>query len=220
MRVFTLCLAIGIMLTAACSSSSNGGAGGAAGGALAGQAAGGVTSLGGVTNLAGTTGAGGVAVLGGNTGSSTLPLQGACANLTCLSTLAGLTTSCQPSGTCTEQASATGTDACYANGVKMETLLDLTTFATTMTVKNGGSVCYSMVVTGILAPPMTIVFKDGSGTTVGTKAVDPTTNAMSVTCPGGTATVIDQSCGTGPSNLASSAQAAMTAKCDPGTCTF
>jgi len=59
------------------------------------------------------------------------------------------------------------TDACYANGVKMETLLDLTTFATTMTVKNGGSVCYSMVVTGILAPPMTIVFKDGSGTTVG-----------------------------------------------------
>jgi|GEM_PF-5737727 hypothetical protein len=220
MRVFTLCLAIGIMLTAACSSSSNGGAGGAAGGALAGQAAGGVTSLGGVTNLAGTTGAGGVAVLGGNTGSSTLPLQGACANLTCLSTLAGLTTSCQPSGTCTEQASATGTDACYANGVKMETLLDLTTFATTMTVKNGGSVCYSMVVTGILAPPMTIVFKDGSGTTVGTMAVDPTTNAMSVTCPGGTATVIDQSCGTGPSNLASSAQAAMTAKCDPGTCTF
>jgi hypothetical protein len=208
------------MLTAACSSSSNGGAGGAAGGALAGQAAGGVTSLGGVTNLAGTTGAGGVAVLGGNTGSSTLPLQGACANLTCLSTLAGLTTSCQPSGTCTEQASATGTDACYANGVKMETLLDLTTFATTMTVKNGGSVCYSMVVTGILAPPMTIVFKDGSGTTVGTMAVDPTTNAMSVTCPGGTATVIDQSCGTGPSNLASSAQAAMTAKCDPGTCTF
>ena len=220
MRVFTLCLAIGIMLTAACSSSSNGGAGGAAGGALAGQAAGGVTSLGGVTNLAGTTGAGGVAVLGGNTGSSTLPLQGACANLTCLSTLAGLTTSCQPSGTCTEQASATGTDACYANGVKMETLLDLTTFATTMTVKNGGSVCYSMVVTGILAPPMTIVFKDGSGTTVVTMAVDPTTNAMSVTCPGGTATVIDQSCGTGPSNLASSAQAAMTAKCDPGTCTF
>ena len=220
MRVFTLCLAIGIMLTAACSSSSNGGAGGAAGGALAGQAAGGVTSLGGVTNLAGTTGAGGVAVLGGNTGSSTLPLQGACANLTCLSTLAGLTTSCQPSGTCTEQASATGTDACYANGVKMETVMDLTTFATTMTVKNGGSVCYSMVVTGILAPPMTIVFKDGSGTTVGTMAVDPTTNAMSVTCPGGTATVIDQSCGTGPSNLASSAQAAMTAKCDPGTCTF
>jgi hypothetical protein len=220
MRVFTLCLAIGIMLTAACSSSSNGGAGGAAGGALAGQAAGGVTSLGGVTNLAGTTGAGGVAVLGGNTGSSTLPLQGACANLTCLSTLAGLTTSCQPSGTCTEQASATGTDACYANGVKMETLLDLTTFATTMTVKNGGSVCYSMVVTGILAPPMTIVFKDGSGTTVGTMAVDPTTNAMSVTCPGGTATVIDQSCGTGPSSLASSSQAAMAAQCDPGTCTF
>jgi len=76
-------------------------------------------------------------------------------------------------------------------------LIDLTTFATTMTVKNGGSVCYSMVVTGILAPPMTIVFKDGSGTTVGTMAVDPTTNAMSVTCPGGTATVIDQSCGTG-----------------------
>ncbi len=216
MRVFTLCLAIGIMLTAACSSSSNGGAGGAAGGvtSLAGQAAGGVTSL------AGTTSAGGVAVLGGNTGSSTLPLQGACANLTCLSTLAGLTTSCQPSGTCTEQASATGTDACYANGVKMETVMDLTTFATTMTVKNGGSVCYSMVVTGILAPPMTIVFKDGSGTTVGTMAVDPTTNAMSVTCPGGTATVIDQSCGTGPSSLASSSQAAMTAQCDPGTCTF
>ena len=207
MRVLTLCLAIGIMLTAACSDGSKGGAGGAAGG---------------VTSLAGTTGAGGVAVLGGNTGSSTLPLQGACANLTCLSTLAGLPAGCQPSGTCTTQVSTTTglTNQCFSNGIAIQNGIDMSTFATTMTVKNGGSVCYSMAITGILAPPMTIVFKDSSGTTVGTMAVDPTTNAMSVTCPGGTATVIDQSCGTGPSSLASSSQAAMAAQCDPGTCTF
>jgi hypothetical protein len=64
MRVLTLCLGIGIILTAACSDGSKGGAGGAL--------------------QTGGQGAGGVTALGGNTASS-IPLTGACANLTCLS---------------------------------------------------------------------------------------------------------------------------------------
>jgi len=46
--------------------------------------------------------------------------------------------------------------------------MDLTTFATTMTVKNA-SVCYSMVVPVFLAPPMRLC-SGRSGTTVGTMA--------------------------------------------------
>jgi len=219
MRVLTLCLAIGIMLTAACSSGSDsGGTGGAAGGAaggalpLAGQAAGGVTSL------AGTTSAGGVAVLGGNTGTGTIPLTGACASLTCLNPLVALlsNSACEVSATdtCTEQTdlSTYAQSACFSNGVKMQS--DITTM--TVTVKSGSSICYSMVMGGAAtASSMTIVVKNGSGATVATIATNDT-----VTCPGGTPTVVDATCGSDTGAVSSASAIPDTSSCNTGACTF
>jgi hypothetical protein len=194
-----MCLGIGIILTAACGGSSgNGGTGGTA---------------------AGGTGGGGSG--GGGSGGGSMSLTGACANLTCLNDMANLLTNCQPSGTCTQQASTTGTAACYSNGVKLQTGVDMSTFATTMTAKNGSSVCYSMAIAGLLTASTTIVFKNPAGTTVGTIAANTTTGAMTVTCPGGTATVVDDSCGSGPGDLATTSENALSgAGCTQGACSF
>jgi len=204
MRVLTLCLGIAMILTAACSSGSNGGAGGAAGGAL----------------QAGGQGAGGVTALGGNTG-TTVPLTGACANLTCLNPLVALlsNSACEVSATdtCTEQTnlSTYAQSACFSNGVKMQT--DITTM--TVTVKSGSSVCYSMVL-GSLATSssMTIVVKNGSGATVATIATDGTSDT--ITCPGGTPTVVDATCGSDSSAVSSGATMPDNSSCTPGVCTF
>ncbi|MGB8296643.1 MAG: hypothetical protein WCG85_14540 [Polyangia bacterium] len=218
MRVLTLCLGIAIILTAACSSGSNGGAGGAAGGALQ---AGGQGAGGGVTSLAGTTSAGGVAALGGNTATGTIPLTGACASLTCLNPLVALlsNSACEVSATdtCTEQMdlSTYTQSACFSNGVKMQT--NITTM--TVTVKSGSSVCYSMVL-GSLATSssMTVVVKNGSGATVATIATDGTNDT--VTCPGGTPTVVDATCGSDSSAVSSGATMPDNSNCTTGVCTF
>ena len=200
MRVLTLCLGIGIILTAACSDGSKGGAGGAL--QTGGQSAGGVTAL------------------GGNTG-TTVPLTGACANLTCLNPLVALlsNSACEVSATdtCTEQTnlSTYAQSACFSNGVKMQT--DITTM--TVTVKSGSSVCYSMVL-GSLATSssMTIVVKNGSGATVATIATDGTSDT--ITCPGGTPTVVDATCGSDSSAVSSGATMPDNSSCTPGVCTF
>lgn len=240
MRVLTLCLGIGIMLTAACSSGSDsGGTGGAAGSALplAGQGAGGVTALGGVTSLAGTTSAGGVAVLGGNTGSSTIPLTGACANLTCMNSMLTLLSNpaCQTSATdtCT-QSTTMGTallmNECYSSGAKMQVSMDMSsaTAPIVMTVKSGSSVCYSMrmtgdTLTGTTGGVTTIAFMNASGATVATIVEDSTTTPAveTVTCPGGAPTVIDASCGSGgTSGVGNIPGSNTTATCTDGVCTF
>jgi hypothetical protein len=231
MRVLTLCLGIGIILTAACSSSS--GKGGAAGALpLAGQASGGVTALGGVTSLAGTTSAGGVAVLGGNTGSGTIPLTGNCANLTCLNPMVTLMSnpSCQQGATdtCTQSVTmGTGIvmNECYSSGVKMQASMSVDGTSMTMTVKGGGSVCYLMAVTGDFLSPgvMTMAIKDPSGATVATIDEDTSTTptTIKVTCPGGTPTLVDSSCGSSSSSVASiSPPGSSGTTCTDGVCTF
>jgi hypothetical protein len=226
-------------LTAACSDGSKGGAGGAAGGALplAGQAAGGVTELGGLTSLAGTTSAGGVVALGGNTGSSTIPLTGACANLTCMNSMLTLLSNpaCQTSATdtCT-QSMTMGTallmNECYSSGAKMQVSMDMSsaTAPTVMTVKSGSSVCYSMrmtgdSLTGTTGGVTTIAFLNASGATVATIVEDSTTTPAveTVTCPGGAPTVIDATCGSGgTSGVGSFPGSNTTATCIDGVCTF
>ncbi len=201
MRALAMCLGIGIILTAACGGSSgNGGTGGTA---------------------AGGTGGGGSG--GGGSGGGSMSLTGACANLTCLNDMANLLTNCQPSGTCTQQASTTGNVACYSNGVKVQTGLDPSTYAMTMTAKNGSSACYSLPITVVSATSTTIMVKNPAGTTLGTIAVDSSAGAMAmtVTCPGGTATVIDDSCGSGPTDLGMTLETALLGTgCTQGDCTF
>jgi hypothetical protein len=194
MRVLTLCLAIGIMLTAACSSGSDSG------------------------------GTGGTTALGGSTGSS-IPLTGACASLTCLNPMMNLMAGCTLTGSCTEQVSTTtgAVNICYDNGVKMQGTMDATTLTSMdITVKNGSGVCYTMVVGGLSATStaMTMAIKNPAGTTVGTIGIDSTAGTESVTCPGGAATVIDASCGSGGTDVTSSSSAASSSSCTQGTCTY
>ena len=162
---------------------------------------------------------------GGTTaGGGSMSLTGTCANLTCLSTLLPLVTNCEPGGTCTQQVSATGYVECYGNGVKMQSGFDPLTYARFMTFKNGDSVCYSMVFS-----PTTTEFRDASGATLATWGGDNDTGATTMTCPGGTVTVVDASCGSGPSDLTTAANIAIRGgsctqsgcgPCTQGTCTF
>jgi hypothetical protein len=185
------------MLAAACSSSSKDGAAGGSG--------------------AGGSGAGG-------SGGGTVPLTGACANLTCLNPLVDLLSGCPASGTCTQQTTVVGTSAavnmCYSNGVKMSEAMDASMTSMTMTVKNGSSVCYTMAISNMTSTTaMTIAVKNPSGTTVATIATDSSGNDV-VTCPGGTPTVIDSTCGSDASSTSSAVPGATTGACTTGTCTF
>jgi len=197
MRVLTLVLGIGIMLTAACG--------------------------GGSSSPGGTGGTG-----GGGSGGSSIPLTGACASLTCLNPMMNLLMGCQSGGTCTTASAMTGTSvlatSCYSNGVKEQTSMDMSsaTAPMVMTVKNGSSLCYSMDVSGVslsgTSGPMTIAIKNGSGALVGTISIDSTAGTESVTCPGGAATTIDDTCGTGATGAQPSVPT--TSGCTQGACTF
>ena len=194
MRALAFCLGIGILLTAACGggSSSPGGAGG----------------TGGTPSGAG--------------GSGSIPLVGACANLTCLNDMVSVLAACPTTGACTQQASAaTGAvSLCYANGVKVQEVIDLSTFAMTMSAKNGGSTCYSMTVSGMMANPMVVTVNNGSGKLIATISVDTSADTETVTCPGGAATVIDQTCGSASEQASSAAAAGESSTCTDGTCTY
>jgi hypothetical protein len=93
----------------------------------------------------------------------------------------------------------------------------------TMTAKNDSSACYSLAIAVISATSTTIVVKNPAGTTLGTIAVDTSASAMAmtVTCPGGTATVVDDSCGSGPTDLAMTLETALLGTgCTQGACSF
>ena len=101
--------------------------------------------------------------------------------------------------------------------------MDPSTYAMTMTAKNGSSACYSLPITVVSATSTTIMVKNPAGTTLGTIAVDSSAGAMAmtVTCPGGTATVIDDSCGSGPTDLGMTLETALLGTgCTQGDCTF
>ena len=189
-------------------------AGGADGGWI--PPAGGATYMGGDSSTGGTS--------GGDTGGSSIPLVGACANLTCLNPLNDLLATCQTgtTDTCKQQVmmgTMIAVNDCYSNGVKMQASMGMDMASVTMTVKRGGSVCYSMLVGGLLGNVMTIVVKNGSGTTVATLVEDTTTSINMVTCPGGTPTVVDATCGSNPGGLGGTSMPG-SANCIDGICVF
>jgi hypothetical protein len=190
-------------------------AGGAGGGWI--PPAGGTTYMGDTLPTGGTS--------GGGTGGSSIPLVGACANLTCLNPLNDLLATCQTGATdtCTQQMTMGMTivmNECFSNGVKMQVSMGMDMASMTMTVKSGLSVCYSMLVGGLLGNVMTIVVKNGSGTTVATVVEDTTTSINMVTCPGGTPTVVDATCGSNPGGLGGTSIPGSGANCANGICVF
>jgi len=177
---------------------------------------GGIPSTGGILPLGGTSSAGGSG--GGGTSASSIPLVGACANLTCLNPLSDLMAACDTSTaqTCTQQATmglSIVENSCYSNGVKTQVVMNSDLSSITAIYKNDSSVCYSMVVSGLSGNVMTVVVRDRSGTIVATIATDGT-GADTVTCPGGTPTVVDASCGS------VGATSSTSPTCTTGTCAF
>ncbi len=195
-----------------------------AGGAVEGgtPTTGDTSPTGGIPPMGGTLPEGGSS--GGGSGGSSIPLVGACANLTCLNPLADLMATCQTGATdtCT-QSMTMGTSIvmndCYSNGVKTQVRMGMDMASMTMTVKSGNSVCYSIVASGLLGNVMTIVVENSSGTTVATIAENTTTNLEMVTCPGGTPTVVDATCGSAPGGVGNSGMPTG-ANCPTGICTF
>lgn len=162
---------------------------------------------------------------GGGTGGSSIPLTGNCAGLTCLNPMVDLLATCQVGATeaCTEAMTMTGTalvaSDCYTSGVKMQTSVGMDMSSATMTVENGSSVCYSILMSGLSGSAVTMVVKNGSGTTIGTIAEDTTTSVETVTCPGGAPTVVDSSCGSGGTTSTGVAPGSGAA-CTTGICAF
>jgi len=157
------------------------------------------------------TGTGGDGGLGGSSG----------CNLSCLNTLVSLMQGCQPTGTCVEQLSGTTVgNACYSNGIKLQ--VSMTTPSTggtsmSMSVKKGSAVCYSMVMNETAAGDMTMAFKNASGVAVATMGTT-TTGGSTITCPGGSPSVIDSTC-SGQANSANS-MATPSTDCTQGACAY
>lgn len=183
-------------------SGGNGGVSGGDGGVSGGD--GGVS--GGNGGLSGAVG--GASGAGGTTGGG---VPAGCNAPPCL---ADLMNSCVPSGACVEQTSASGmgSNICYANGVKMLTSFDLSTFAISVTAKKGSTTCWSMAAN---ATSTAMPVKNGSGATVATLTTDDAGNSV-VTCTGGTAVTLNADCdGTG---LSANGDTGSGDNCTTGTC--
>jgi hypothetical protein len=202
-----------------------------ANGYCADSSGGGNGGSGGTIGGSGGVGGSGVGGSGGTSGGSGVILTGSCAGLTCLATIANMTVNCNPGGTCTESVTALGTLAtvneCYGNGVEAQVKVDENVLTSggpitmQMTVKNGGSFCYAATVsmTSVSSTDMTMNYRNASGAAVGTVYYDSATGDGTVTCPGGTPTTIDSSCGVVGAGLAG-ASSTTTSTCTQGTCTY
>jgi hypothetical protein len=156
--------------------------------------------------------------------------SGVCSSLTCLGSVGSLIASCGASGSCVGQTQWTdaGTtiivSECHANGVKaLRTGTQPGADGTVpfeMTVKKGDSVCYA--VSGWMGPGSaamgSFTYKDASGATLLTETIDQSGNAT-VTCSGGTPTLIDAACDSPVSGLTGLAPG-MDGTCTQGTCSF
>jgi hypothetical protein len=204
MKILVSILALTLVGAAGCgSNSSTSGTGGAGGGVSTGN--GGVSGANGGTTGGGVGGASGA---GGTTGGG---VPSGCNAPSCI---ADLLNSCAPSGACVEQTSASGmgSNVCYANGVKMLTSFDMTTFAFSVTAKKGTTTCWSMAAS---ATSTGMPIKNGSGATVATLTEDAAGNSV-VTCAGGAAVTLNADCdATGLSANGASTDTCTTGTCDP-----
>ena len=146
---------------------------------------------------------------GGGNGTSSCPLPD------CLSFLA---TACAESGDCTTQTdlSTNNWNTCYANGITESAITDLTTYNMSLTVKKGGSTCFSTAFnkTDVLAGSGAITVTNASGTNVASVKVDAASSVYKVTCTGCKEVVLDQSC-----LSVYPVSALMGSGCDEGACT-
>lgn len=213
MRVAVLSMEMALLITAACGSSGPVGSDsrvGAGGGDTAGPAN--------ADSAAGSTGRD-AAVAG--TG---------CGNLTCTGRADDLMAGCMASGACTKQTTSTGEVRCFENGVKWSRSAHTDSGTTgssssiVVTAKKGNALCYTKTFAGFIptsgglaAATSTLTIADGAGATVATANGDAS-GMITVLCPGGVATIVDDPCYT---NLTAYLLCSGTpATCTEGSCTF
>ena len=180
-------------------------------------------------------GSGGVG--GGGAGGGVAP---ECANVACLQQVEDLMVGCSADGSCVYHSDATGfpltTTKCYDNGVKILKMIDTSqsstsvTLSTTFKVEKDGSLCYTRSSVSVTMDvdagagakyTSDLTMQDAIGTTIVTVHVD-TEGVATVTCPGGSPSLVPASCGfstliVGAGPLVKSTAATT---CDNGTCTF
>jgi hypothetical protein len=105
---------------------------------------------------------------------------------------------------------------CYGNGVTVSTTVDMTnpTSQTSIqTYKKNGTVCYSveMPLSVATANSVTMVIKNPAGATVATYVVNQTARTVTITCTGGSPSVVSLDCMT-------SSSADGGTPCTTGTC--
>lgn len=175
---------------------------------------GGSIALGGSVAIAGATG---VQHVGGSAGANGVGGTGACNYPICLFNLFSACPAAPPTTTCimqdTTSATQRQTNACYGDGSSASSVVDLTTFASTMTLKRDGATCYTMEATvtmSNLVPTSTsMTIKNGSGTLVATEVWDVASNTTTVTCAGEQPVILNAACDTSSSG---------TYDCQPGVC--
>ncbi len=118
-------------------------------------------------------------------------------------------------GPCTTQAdTANLTATCYSNGTKTISARDpATPNVTTLTYKNGNTVCYSQRVELTGTDPTyttaSSTYRDGSGNVVATGVFDSTTQLTTITCTGSQPVTLNSACDQSSSEIFD---------CTPGIC--
>ena len=179
-------------------------------------------------------------VPGGGGGGAGAGVSPECANVACLQQIEDLLIGCAGDGACVYHSDVPGipgtTTKCYDNGVKVLKIFDTSqsstsfTLTTTFKVEKGGSLCYTR---SSVAVTMDVdagagarytsdaTTQDASGTTILTVHVD-IDGVATVTCPGGSPSVVPASCGFPLLVISGGPPVKSTAAstCDNGTCTF
>lgn len=163
-----------------------------------------------------------------------------CANVACLQQVEDLMVGCAGDGSCVYHMDGTGSPStntkCYENGVKIQDMIDTSQNSTTFTLSStfkvsmNGSLCYtrsSVSVTmdldaGIGARYASdLTMQDASGTTIVTVHED-IDGVATVTCPGGSPSLVPASCGFSPLFITGGPPVKSTAAttCVAEVCTF
>ena len=180
-------------------------------------------------------GAGGGGAGGGGGGASP-----ECANVACLQQIEDLVVGCAGDGACVSHSDVPGvpgtTTKCYGNGVKVLEIFDTSqsstsfTLSTTFKVEKDGSLCYTRAAVAVTMDvdagagakyTSDSTTQDASGTTILTVHVD-IDGVPTVTCPGGSPSLVPASCGFPLAVIIGGPPVKSTAAttCDNGTCAF
>ncbi len=200
-----------------------------------------------LTATCGNSGSGG-SDLRGNTGSddAAVPASGdaavvrsgdaavaaaGCGNLACTARADDLLAGCMANGACTKQTTSAGEFRCFDNGVRSSRSSEQgvsgpagTSSSIVVSAKKGGTLCFTKTFSsyiptsgGAAAATSTLTIANGAGETVATANGDGS-GAITVTCPGGTPTKVDDACFT--SLTAYLRYSGTPATCTEGSCAF